>query len=55
MTQCINEEFKDKNIRSTIICPGQLDNIKDDVVNTIYFLIQNNIRTIPEIIIGGML
>jgi len=55
MTQCINEEFKDKNIRSTIICPGQLDNIKDDVVNTIYFLIQNDIRIIPEIIIGGML
>ena len=55
MTQCINAEFKDKNIRSTIICPGQLDTIKEEVVETIYYLVYNNIRFIPEIIIGGML
>jgi short-subunit dehydrogenase len=55
MTQCINEEFKNRNIASTIICPGQLDTITEEVVNTIEFLIKNNIRIVPEIIIGGQL
>ena len=55
LTQCINAEFKDKNIRSTIICPGQLDTIKEEVVETIYYLVYNNIRFIPEIVIGGQL
>ena len=55
LTQCINAEYKDKNIRSTIICPGQLDTIKEEVVETIYYLVYNNIRFIPEIVIGGQL
>ena len=55
MTQCINAEYKDKNIRSTIICPGQLATIQEEVVETIYYLVYNNIRFIPEIIIGGIL
>jgi short-subunit dehydrogenase len=55
MTQCINVEFKDRNIRSTIICPGQLETIKNQVVDGIDFLIKNDIRIIPEIIIGGQL
>jgi NAD(P)-dependent dehydrogenase (short-subunit alcohol dehydrogenase family) len=55
MTQCINAEFKDKNIKSTIICPGQLDDITKEVLDTIEFLIKYDIKTIPEIRIGGML
>jgi len=55
MNQCINAEFKDKNIRSTIVCPGQLDTIKEKVIDTIEFLVKNDIRIVPEIIIGGML
>lgn len=55
MNECINAEFKETPIKSTIICPGQLDNIKEEVLDTIIFLIENNIKTIPEIRIGGML
>lgn len=55
MNECINAEFKGTPIKSTIICPGQLDNIKEEVLDTIIFLIENNIKTIPEIRIGGML
>jgi len=55
MNQCINAEFKDKHISSTIICPGQLDEIKNEVVDIIEFLIENDIKNIPEIRIGGML
>lgn len=55
LTQCINAEFAENNIKSTIICPGQLDTIKEEVVETIYYLVYNNIRFIPEIIIGGVL
>ncbi len=55
LSQCINSEFAEKNIRSTIICPGKLDDIKEEVVETIYYLIKNNIRNIPEIRIGGVL
>jgi meso-butanediol dehydrogenase/(S,S)-butanediol dehydrogenase/diacetyl reductase len=56
MTQCINAEFNCRNIYSTIICPGKItsENIYD-IINTIVFLIKNNIKTIPEIIIGGKL
>ena len=53
MSQCINAEFK--TIQSTIICPGQLDGIKEEVVDVIEFLVKNNIRNIPEIRIGGVL
>jgi len=53
MNQCINAEFK--TIQSTIICPGQLDGIKEEVVDVIEFLVKNNIRNIPEIRIGGVL
>ena len=56
MTQCINSEFNEKGVYSTIICPGKFDDIIIyETVNTIEFLIKNNIKTIPEIIIGGKL
>lgn len=56
MTQCINSEFNDRNIYSTIICPGKFDDtILYETINTIEFLINNNIKLIPEIIIGGKL
>jgi len=55
MTQCINAEFKDKKITSTIICPGQLEKIEAEVVKIIKDMIKNNERNIPEIIVGGQL
>ncbi len=64
LSQCINSEFKDHKIYSTILCPGALD--KDcnnphlvqleDVVKTIRYLVKLSLSSkIPEIIIGGML
>lgn len=56
MTQCINAEFKDKNIYSTIICPGRFDGVMESkVVHIIDFLIKNDIKDIAEIIVGGVL
>lgn len=55
LSQCINKEFKNANITSTIICPGKLDTIEKEVVDSIELLIVNDISIIPEIIIGGVI
>jgi NAD(P)-dependent dehydrogenase (short-subunit alcohol dehydrogenase family) len=57
LTQCINAEYNDKGITSTIICPGSFDTIPiNAVVDAIMLAINTpNAANIPEIILGGRL
>ena len=56
MTQCINAEYKNEKISSTIICPGKFNGIiETETADVVAFLIKNNITNIPEMIIGGQL
>lgn len=56
LSQCINSEFKQNDITSTIICPGKLDEkLTKEVVAIVRLIVENDIRNIPEVIIGGML
>jgi 3-oxoacyl-[acyl-carrier protein] reductase len=57
LTQCINAEYKDKGISSTIICPGSFDTVPiNSVVDAIMLAINTpNEANIPEIVLGGQL
>jgi len=57
LTQCINAEYKDKGISSTIICPGSFDTVPiNTVVDAIMLAINTpNEANIPEIVLGGQL
>ena len=57
LTQCINAEYKDKGISSTIICPGSFDTVPiNNVIDAIMLAINTpNEANIPEIVLGGQL
>ena len=57
LTQCINAEYKDRGISSTIICPGSFDTVPiNTVVDAIMLAINTpNEANIPEVVIGGRL
>jgi NAD(P)-dependent dehydrogenase (short-subunit alcohol dehydrogenase family) len=57
MTQCINEEYKNRGICSTVICPGSFETVSvNEIASLIYGFILLPIHLKPpEIIIGGRL
>lgn len=57
LTQCINAEYKDRGIYSTIVCPGSFSTVSiKDITNIIKQIIElPKESNIPEIIIGGQL